>query len=64
MRVRFITDTAEKSFEDKINEALEEIEEFGTIKGINATVSHTKAFHEEIPVSVGNFFSALIAYEE
>lgn len=66
MKVKIITDTNAEDFEGKINKALEEIEEnaISRIKGITATVSHPEKMRGEKVVGVGNFFSAIIAYEE
>lgn len=64
MKVKVITDTEAKDFENKVNEELEAIEVFNRIKGITATVSHPNKMRGEKVVGVGNFFSAIIAYEE
>ena len=64
MKVKIVTDTEASGLENKINNALEEIGDIATIKGINATVTHPNKMRGEKIVGVGNFFSAIIAYEE
>lgn len=65
MKIKYITDTDPKDFENKVNKALEEIENAsGFIKGITTTVSHPNKIRGEKIVGVGNLFSALIAYKE
>lgn len=64
MKIKVITDTEAKDFENKVNEELEAIEVFNRIKGIAATVSHPNKMRGEKVVGVGNFFSAIIVYEE
>lgn len=64
MKIKFVTDTEPHSFENKVNNALEEIGDIATIRGINATVSHPEKMRGEKIVGIGNFFSAIIAYEE
>lgn len=64
MKIKVITDTDQKDFENKVNEELEAIEVFSKIKGITTTVSHPNKMRGEKIVGVGNFFSSIIAYEE
>lgn len=64
MKVKIVTDTEASGLENKINNTLEEIGSIATIKAINATVTHPNKMRGEKIVGVGNFFSAIIAYEE